>query len=99
MAHYRRELVSAVVGFVLPLLLWSAGPIGLDPMTPPTFLVWPSMILMFVLIGNESYVTAAVWLVISALVNAAVYFVLAMVVVRVRDARRSRHARRHGIRA
>jgi hypothetical protein len=92
MRRYRREFLCSLVGFLIPVLLWSATIFGFDPMTPPTLLIWPSMILMFVLIGNESYLTAVGWLLISALTNAAIYLVLVIIVIRLRSAWRSRHA-------
>jgi hypothetical protein len=94
MGRYRREFLPALVGFLIPVLLWSATTLGFDPMTPPTLLVWPSMILMFMLIGNKSYLVAFWWLLVSALVNAVIYLVFAIVIIRVRDRRRSRHAER-----
>ena len=91
--RFRRPLlVSAAVGFIIPIFLWGAVlVVGLDVFTPPTLLVWPTMIVMFVLIGNQSHVVALAYLLLSAALNAAIYLVVTACIAWLMKYRRRLH--------
>ena len=83
--HYL--IIAAGVGFVIPLVLWLLGLIGLDWWTPPTLLVWPAVVLMAMTIGNEEWSIASMWLLVSAGANALVYVGVCAVVLVLRKRR------------